>query len=461
MYEDSPSTSRGNLSLNISTTQRGSKKLTRHGYEYVIKRQNNDKSILWRCAKMKTCSATIKTNSDFNVIMNETSHSHEPLNTTEVEIKMQMEKCSKAVQENLSDPISKIFEENMASLEDRGLDLIKKLPALNSVQKMLYRKRNKSIGARKLTFAKAKDVEVPKKFEKILFADYAHGKTRILIFADNELKKYMATCKKFYMDGTFKVCPKPFYQLYTIHAELGSSQEYLNVIPVIYALLPDKKMSTYELLFQIIKSQITEWDPNDITVDFEVPAILAIRSNFPGVKITGCYFHFNRSLWRKAKALGVCKTQLGKIHVKLCAALSHLPSELVNEGWLYVMEEAPNSNCVTQFNDYFVKTWLENSVLADTWCTFRQMNKTNNVVEIWNGHIKKYIKSKPNIAQFSEGLIKDIHFFASIIRKSTGGFKISTRLPETIENKKKIDYAINQLITGQITVGHCLEKLRS
>ncbi|KAH9644537.1 hypothetical protein HF086_002338 [Spodoptera exigua] len=328
---------------------------------------------------MKTCSATIKTNSDFNVIMNETSHSHEPLNTTEVEIKMQMEKCSKAVQENVSDPISKIFEENMASLEDRGLDLIKKLPALNSVQKMLYRKRNKSIGARKSTFA----------FEKILFADYAHGKTRILIFADNELKKYMATCKKFYMDGTFKVCPKPFYQLYTIHAELGSSQEYLNVIPVIYALLPDKKMSTYELLFQIIKSQITEWDPNDITVDFEVPAILAIRSNFPGVKITGCYFHFNRSLWRKAKALGVCKTQLGKIHVKLCAALSHLPSELVNEGWLYVMEEAPNSNCVTQFNDYFVKTWLENSVLADTWCTFRQMNKTNNVVEIWNGHIKK------------------------------------------------------------------------
>lgn len=91
-------------------------------------------------------------------------------------------------------------------------------------------------------------------------------------------------------------------------------------------------MSKYELLFQLIKSQIPEWDPSDITVDFEVPAKLAIRSNFPGVKITGCCFHFNRSLWRKAKALGVCKTQLGKVHVKHCAALSHLPSELIEEG---------------------------------------------------------------------------------------------------------------------------------
>lgn len=74
---------------------------------------------------------------------------------------------------------------------------------------------------------------------------------------------------------------------------------------------------------------------------------------------------------------------------------------------------------------------------------------------------RAHTKSKPNIGQFLEGLSKDIHFYTSIIRKSTGGFKISKRLPETIESNKRIDYAINQLITGQITVGHCLEKLRS
>lgn len=69
-----------------------------------------------------------------------------------------MDKCSKTVQENLSDPISKIFDESMAPLEDRGINLLKKLPALKNVQKTLYKKRNKSIGASKVTFAKAKVV---------------------------------------------------------------------------------------------------------------------------------------------------------------------------------------------------------------------------------------------------------------------------------------------------------------
>lgn len=458
MYEDSPSTSRGNPSMYISTTQRGSKKIIRHGYEYVIKRTNIDGAILWRCAKMKSCFATIKTNRDFNVIKHETTHSHEPMDTAEVEIKIQMDKCGKTVQENLSDPISKIFEENMAPLEDRGINIIKKLPALKNVQKTLYKKRNKSIGASKVTFKKAKDVEVPQKFQKILFADYAH-KNRILIFADDELKEYMGKCKHFYMDGTFKTCPKPFYQLYTIHAELESNEEYQNIIPVLYALLPDKKLTTYKLLFQLIRSQIPQWNPSDITVDFEVAAIQAIRSHFPNVKITGCYFHFRRCLWRKAKTLGVCKTQLGKDHVKLCAALSHLPPELIDDGWLYIMEEAPESKCVTQFNDYFVKTWLENSPLVNTWCTYQQMQKTNNVVESWNGHIQKYIKNRPNIAQLLVGLSKDINLFSSLLKKPTD-LRISKRLPQTIEKKKKIDISINKTLNGQITVGHCLEKLR-
>jgi hypothetical protein len=92
----------------------------------------------------------------------------------------------------------------------------------------------------------------------MLFADYQHRKQRILICADDKLKKNMGTCKHFYMDGTFKICPKSFYQLYTIHAEIGSNQDYLNIIPIIYALLPDKKITTYELLFELIKSYIPE-----------------------------------------------------------------------------------------------------------------------------------------------------------------------------------------------------------
>ena len=49
------------------------------------------------------------------------------------------------------------------------------------------------------------------------------------------------------MDGTFKSCPKPFCQLYTILA-------YVNTfyIPLVFALLPDKTQSTYMRLCCII-----------------------------------------------------------------------------------------------------------------------------------------------------------------------------------------------------------------
>ncbi|KAH9634392.1 hypothetical protein HF086_000218 [Spodoptera exigua] len=114
-------------------------------------------------------------------------------------------------------------------------------------------------------------------------------------------------------------------KVYTIHADIGSNQEYANVVPVLYALLPDKTRATYEILFQMIKSQVKEWQPTEISMDFEVTAILAIKDLFPEVKILGCYFHFNRCLWRKAKQLGVVKSKLGVIHVKLCTQLAHLP----------------------------------------------------------------------------------------------------------------------------------------
>jgi len=50
------------------------------------------------------------------------------------------------------------------------------------------------------------------------------------------------------MDGTFKSCPKPFYQLYTILVYVNTFYTTTNV----FALLPDKTQSTYETLFKFV-----------------------------------------------------------------------------------------------------------------------------------------------------------------------------------------------------------------
>lgn len=177
------------------------------------------------------------------------------------------------------------------------------------------------------------------------------------------------------------------------------------------------------------------------------------------MKIVGCGFHFKRSLFRKAKKIGVLKNVLGKVHIQLCASLSHLPPKFIDEGWLYIMEESPNSAEVISFNDYFVRTWFENPTLAGTWCTFDEPHKTNNAVEQWNSRIRKLIKIKPNIAQLLEGLQKDVRYYSAALESPTS-IQLSKKKPETIARHKRITSAVNELVCGQISIGHCLEKLR-
>ena len=42
---------------------------------------------------------------------------------------------------------------------------------------------------------------------------------RIIMFATPKMLSILRTSQSWYADGTFKVAPQQFYQLYTIHAE--------------------------------------------------------------------------------------------------------------------------------------------------------------------------------------------------------------------------------------------------
>ena len=41
-------------------------------------------------------------------------------------------------------------------------------------------------------------------------------------------------------------------------------------------------------------------------VDFEKSLINAIKKNFPETIINGCFFHYIKLLWKKAKSLSLC-----------------------------------------------------------------------------------------------------------------------------------------------------------
>ncbi|CAF3251734.1 unnamed protein product [Rotaria sp. Silwood2] len=56
---------------------------------------------------------------------------------------------------------------------------------------------------------------------------------KLIIFTTATNLSVLKTCKHWFVDGTFKVCPDDFYQLFTLHG-LFKSQ----IIPLVYAFVP-------------------------------------------------------------------------------------------------------------------------------------------------------------------------------------------------------------------------------
>ena len=71
-----------------------------------------------------------------------------------------------------------------------------------------------------------------------------------------------------FMDGTFKIAPRLFAQLYLIHAVYRD-----HVVPVLYCLLPDKSRTTYHRMFDIVRGKMAasnmQLNPQIIMSDFE------------------------------------------------------------------------------------------------------------------------------------------------------------------------------------------------
>lgn len=101
----------------------------------------------------------------------------------------------------------------------------------------------------------------------------------------------MSESKHWFTDSTLKSAPSICTQIYTIHV-----LKYNTLIPVVFALLPDKCTATYSYLIKTIKSHILS-NPKTIMTDFEQSAVLAFKENFPSIIFRSCHFHLSHCVW--------------------------------------------------------------------------------------------------------------------------------------------------------------------
>jgi hypothetical protein len=97
---------------------------------------------------------------------------------------------------------------------------------------------------------------------------------------------------EWYVDGTFAISPSLFKQVFTINVIFNGKN-----LPLVYAMLPDKKEITYKKMFNMLTDYIST-PPTSVTSDFEMATLNAIRHCFPSSSISGCYFHFAQNLWK-------------------------------------------------------------------------------------------------------------------------------------------------------------------
>ena len=131
--------------------------------------------------------------------------------------------------------------------------------------------------------------QVTKAGEQFLIFDSGVGDNeRILIFATQQGIHFLSNNSHWFMDGTFKLCPEIFYQIYTILA-LNNNQ----VFPCVFALLPNKNEVTYNVLFREVRNAVIRQgnEPTDILIDFERAAVNAVTNQMPQLQVLKVNFN--------------------------------------------------------------------------------------------------------------------------------------------------------------------------
>jgi hypothetical protein len=98
-----------------------------------------------------------------------------------------------------------------------------------------------------------------------------HNFGKVIMLTTRENLAHLGESTIWMCDGTFFVCPREFYQLFTIFGFVKNKP-----FPLVYCLLPSKKEEVYEFVFSFLKNKLKSLKLMTLLCDFE----LAIPNSF-------------------------------------------------------------------------------------------------------------------------------------------------------------------------------------
>lgn len=408
------------MPLQFVKSQKGKDLLVYHGHMFSKEKTDENRKIIWKClsyAKSK-CSARIHTMDD-GVIKEPHDHNHAP-----DQAKVQVKNVISGMKDRAETaPETSTHQIVAASVVNLGVAVQGQLPSVPCLKRTVQRLRQQVNEAPPNPLS-LEDLQIPNRYQltdtgaQFLIWDSGPGPDRILMWSTEQNLDLLARSHHWYADGTFKTAPPLFQQLYTIHGV-----HYHNVVPTVFALLPNKTEETYTRLLTDLKNRRPALNPETVMTDFELASINAFQNQFPNVANRGCFFHLGQCVWRRVQALGLQGTYetdpAFALKVRMIWSLAYVPIPDVVNAFEVLSENVPLE--MQPILDYFEDTWIGRERRGrrgiplfpiPLWNCFAAavggLPKTNNGVEGWHRGFSELVGAPhPTIFKFITCLKKE------------------------------------------------------
>ena len=358
---------------------------------------------------------------------------------------------------NSREKTSTILSQMLLTASD---DIRAQLPPTESMRRHIRKLKRGALPKEPSTAA---EIDLPEEYTKtgpndgtpfLVYDNKDTPNRRMLVFATDQGLRHLCRARQWFMDGTFKTCPRVFHQLYIIRVPLDQG-----AITVVYAFLPGKTTAIYEeylrALVEVRTDRGYDLDPQTVLVDFEVAISNAIQDVFGAqVVIRRCFYHLKQAIWRKIQELGLSVPYTTDAAfqkwARMMGAVAFLPLTDVPDAIDFLRNECPQE--AEELLEYFDATYATGTYRQirqpaadpdaapppmrirhvapryppDVWnqceATIQQQARTNNWCEGWNNSFRMMVgHDHPSIWFAIQCLQQDAAIVGTTIAKSATG----------------------------------------
>ena len=401
------------------------------GFAYRLDRTLKSGIKSFRCVN-RDCKGRIHVEGDVTTVREQHNHVPDPAG---MEVKhLQSEVRQRATTSH--DTPRLIIQESQANLTDEA---VAKMPQYKTLQRTVQQKR-KVDGAPTLNPNNVAEIDITDTLKQTLRGDNfllhdsgADDPQRFFIFGTAANIDILKANLHWFSDGTFKIAPRLFFQLTTIHVQMHNQ-----VLPMLYIFLQRKTQVAYTRALREVYDLVGGITPLSIMCDFEKAFHGACRDVFgANIAITGCLFHLGQCIWRKIQALSLADTYVDdrdiRMKCKMLLALAFVPVQSITRAFEEISVDLPEE--LQGLYDYFEDTWIgrptrnqrrQPTFTQAVWCVHERVQqhlpRTNNSVEAWHRAFQRTVGYvHPTVYKLIEALrLEQSNTENSVVRLQAG-----------------------------------------